>query len=376
MRFSPVLCGMVAALSLCCAAIAEEVVPETDVVPDNLVVASASYADRADVQAFIDELSRDYGFERQQLVSLFSQVTPRPNILAILDRPSTSRPYYEFRPNFVNAERIRSGVYFWREHRELIAAVADRYQVDPEYLVAVLGAETMWGRNTGSFRVMDALSTIAFDYPRRAEYFRKELREFLILAREDGFDPLSLKGSYAGAMGMPQFMPSSFRAYAADWDDDKRHDIWTNPGDTLASVANYFRAHGWHRGAPLVLMAEVSGEAHQPLADDKFNLHYRVSQLADYGVHAVDQVEGDPLAVLAPLETAPGVTHYWLGLQNFYTLTRYNRSTLYAMAVHEMAGAIRAAYLDPSLVPPEPVRRKAATPAQSKKAAKNKKRRR
>ncbi|MFC4158173.1 lytic murein transglycosylase B [Chitinimonas lacunae] len=370
MRFPSVVCGGLAALLLCCPAVAEELVAAQP------IEQSSRYVDRPDVQAFIEELSRDYGFERQQLLDLFDQVVPRPQILAILDRPSTSRPYYEFRPDFVNATRIRLGVQFWREHSELLAAVADRYQIDPEYLVAVLGAETMWGRNTGSFRVLDALSTIAFDYPRRAEYFRKELREFLLLAREDGINPLSLKGSYAGAMGMPQFMPSSFRAYAADWDGDRRHDIWSNPGDTLASVANYFRAHGWHRGAPLVLLAEVQGDAFLPLVDDKFNLHYRVSELAGFGVHAVEPPANDPLAVLAPLETAPGITHYWLGLQNFYTLTRYNRSTLYAMAVHEMAGAIRAAYLDPSLVPPEPAaRRKAENSKRSKPARKGKRRR-
>ncbi|QNM98947.1 lytic murein transglycosylase B [Chitinimonas koreensis] len=280
--------------------------------------------------------------------------------------PSTSRPYYAFRPNFVNDQRIRLGVAWWREHAALLDAVSARYGVEPEYLVAILGVETMWGRNTGTFRVMDALSTVAFGYPRRAEFFRKELREFLLLARDEGVSPFSFRGSYAGAMGMPQFMPSSFHAYAQDWNGDGRHDIWNDTGDILASIAHYFVQHGWQAGRPLVVPAAVEGDAYGPLVEDKFNLHYRVSELAAFGVRPAAPLAGDPLAVLAPLEGAPGVTNYWLGLGNFYAITRYNRSTLYAMAVHELAMATKAAYLDPSLLPPEPKPARKAKPQRAK----------
>ncbi|MBV8466086.1 MAG: lytic murein transglycosylase B [Burkholderiales bacterium] len=327
--------------------------PET-AAPVSSEAASQRFSQREDVKAFIDEMVTQYGFDRAQLEAQFDRIVLKPHVLEILDRPSTSRPYYEFRPNFVNATRIRNGVAWWHEHAKTIAAVSEHYHVDPEYLVAILGVETMWGEDAGSFRVMDALSTIAFNYPRRADYFRKELREFLLLAREENQDPFSFKGSYAGAMGMPQFMPSSYRAYAQAWDGNAHRDIWRNPGDTLASIANYFSEHGWTAGTPLVARAQVQGADFAPLVDDKFNLHYKVSELAPFGVTPAKPLSDDPLAVLAPLDTAPGTTDYWLGYNNFVVITRYNHSTLYAMAVHELAQAIKAAYLDPSLLPPAP----------------------
>jgi membrane-bound lytic murein transglycosylase B len=322
--------------------------------PEHTLPIGSPLSQQPPILAFIDELVAQDGFDRAELTHLFDDVSLKPHILDILDRPSTSRPYYEFRPNFVNATRVRSGVAWWQAHAKQVDAVASHYGVEPEYLVAIIGVETMWGKNTGTFRVMDALTTIAFGYPRRADFFRKELREFLLLAREEHASPLGFKGSYAGAMGMPQFMPSSFHAYAQDWDGDGRHDIWSDSGDILASVANYFAQHGWVHGTPLVVDAHVEGDAFQPLADDKFNLHYKVSELAAFGVTPASPLADDPLAVLVPLEVSPGETRYWLGLNNFSVITRYNHSTLYAMAVHELAQTMKAAFLDPSLLPPEP----------------------
>lgn len=325
-----------------------------------LVMTSLSHAeanawvDRPDVQTFIDEMSSEHGFNRERLVETFNHVSLKPSILGILEKPSTSRPYYEFRPKFVNDKNVAEGAAYWRKNAALLDKISAQYQVEPEYLVAILGIETQWGRNTGTFRVMDALSTIAFDYPRRAEFFRKELKEFLLLAREESADPFSFRGSYAGAMGMPQFMPSSFHNFAQDWDGDHHRDIWKNQGDTLASVANYFAKHGWKAGESLVVEAKVSGDDWQKLVEDKFNLHYTVKEIAGFGVEpkslpaASRDGMADALAVLAPLETEAGVTRYWLGLNNFYVITRYNRSTLYAMAVYEMAGQIRAAYERPA----------------------------
>jgi len=320
--------------------------------------ASAIYdgplSQREDVRTFIDEMVAQHRFVRADLEVMFDHVVLKPHILDVLDRPSTSRPYYEFRPNFVNAKRIRTGYAWWKAHAATVDAVSIRYGVDPEYIVAILGVETMWGQDTGSFRVLDALTTITFGYPRRADYFRKELEAFLLLAREENADPFSFKGSYAGAMGMTQFMPTSFQAYAQDWDGTHHRDIWHSPGDALASVANYFAQHGWQHGAPLVVPAVVEGDQFGPLVDDKFNLHYKISELEPFGVKPQTPLDGDPEAILAPLETAPNSTRYWLGLNNFYVITRYNHSTLYAMAVHELATAIKAAIDDPSKLPPEP----------------------
>ncbi|MDK2126207.1 lytic murein transglycosylase B [Parachitinimonas caeni] len=322
---------------------------------------------RPDVQIFIDEMSTRHGMDRSMLSAVLDQIQLKPRILAILDRPSTSRPWYEFRPNFVENQRIRQGVAFWYKHAKTLETISNHYEIPPEYLIAIVGVETMYGSNTGSFRVADALATIAFDYPRRAEYFRGQLEQFLLLAREEGNDPLSFRGSYAGAMGVPQFMPSSFREYAVDWDGDHHRDIWTNPADILASIANYFHAHGWKIGEPLVARAKVEGSGFQPLVDDKFNLHYTVEQLASFGVKPAEAVPASRQAVLVPLDVAPDRTEYWLGFNNFYVLTRYNKSTLYAMAVHELARKIRAAYEDPLLLPPAP--KQAAKPAKASKSA-------
>lgn len=310
-------------------------------------VRAETWVNRADVQAFITEMTQEHGFNRDRLTAVFAQVTPKPGILAVLDRPSTSQPYYRFRPRFVNEENTVAGTRFWQNHTELLSKISSHYQVEPEYLIAILGIETRWGKITGSFRVLDALSTIAFDYPRRAEYFRKELREFLLLAREEGKEPLNFKGSYAGAMGMPQFMPSSFHAYAQDWDGDQKRDLWNNTGDILASIANYFSRHGWQAGEPLTMEAQVTGEGWKTLAETNFKLQHRVSEMASYGASPTNPKDQenlsrhDPLAILAPLEPEPGITRYIFGLNNFYVITRYNRSTHYAMAVHELAESIR-----------------------------------
>ncbi|MBV1777030.1 lytic murein transglycosylase B [Burkholderiaceae bacterium DAT-1] len=305
-------------------------------------------------EQFIQSLISQDGFDEAWLRAVFASVHERLEIIDILERPSTSRPWYVFRPGFVNPVRIRAGVLFWREHADLIEAISRHYHVDPEYMVTILGVETMWGKQAGRYRVMDVLTTLAFNYPRRADFFRKELREFLLLAREERRDPLSFLGSYAGAMGAPQFMPSSVRAYAQSWGTDNWRNVWDNTADILASVANYLAVHGWQQGAPVVIPAKVDGDGWKTLAEDKFNLHYRVSDLAKFNVVPDAPLQGDPQAVLAPLEREPGTFDYWLGLNNFYVITRYNRSTLYAKAVQELAVAIRAAWEDPNLLPPEP----------------------
>lgn len=336
-----------------------------------LLAASAAQADEAlvardDVKVYLDEISAQYGFNRAELDTLFLQVTPKPNILNYFDRPSTSKPWYEFRPNFVTQGRAISGAKFWRANAPLIEKISKAYQVEPEVILAILNVETGYGKNQGSFRVIDVLSTVAFDYPRRAEYFRRELTEFLLLARAEGWDPLVFKGSYAGAMGWPQFMPSSFRNFAQDWDKDGHHDIWKNPGDALASTANYLKEHGWQQGKPAYAPVNFNGDA-EPLLAEKFNLKYTVAELMEKGVQPLTEQDTREKAVYFALETEPGVTSHYLGYNNFYVITRYNKSTLYATAVLQLADDIKAAYAsgaDLDTKAKAPAKKPAAKPVQ------------
>jgi membrane-bound lytic murein transglycosylase B len=312
-----------------------------------LASADAAFLARPDVQRYIDEQVATGRFNRPELEAVFANVEPKPRILEILDRPSTSRPWYQFRANFYNERLINDGVAFWRAHADALARADKTYGVEPEMIVAILGIETHYGRNTGSFRVADALSTIGFNYPRRAEYFRNELTEFLLLSHEERLDPLTLKGSYAGAMGLPQFMPSSFRKWAVDFDGTGHRDIWNNPDDAIGSVANYFHLHGWIHGDDTVVPAVVQpGADVDALVADKFNLHYTVGQLAQRGVLPQVPLPAHALAVVVPLEVSPGVTQYWLGLNNFYVITRYNKSSLYAKVAQEIAREIKSRYVD------------------------------
>lgn len=331
-------------------------------VMSSLAQADAAFLARPDVQRYIDEQVASGVFNRPELEAVFANVEIKPNIIAILDKPSTSRPWYQFRSSFYNERLLKSGVAFWQQHAAALQRAEQVYGVPPEMVVAILGIETNYGRNTGSFRLADALSTIAFNYPRRAEYFRGELTEFLKLAKEEGIDPLSLKGSYAGAMGLPQFMPSSFRKWAVDFDGSGHRDIWNNVDDAIGSVAHYFQLQGWRHGDDIIIPAAVQpGVDVSGLVADKFNLHLTVGELKARGVLPQAQVADQVPAVLVPLETAPGVTEYWLGLNNFYVITRYNKSTLYAKVAQELAAELRLRYLNAqALQPAQP----AAAPAE------------
>jgi membrane-bound lytic murein transglycosylase B len=298
---------------------------------------------REDVQAYIKTTAAAYQFSEEELVQTLSRATPKSNVLDILDRPSTARPWYTFRVNFVNPARSLAGAKFWREHAIAIKDISERYGVEPEVIVAILGAETNYGKNTGSFHILDVLTTIAFDYPRRAEFFQKELTEFLLLAREENEDPLSFKGSYAGAMGWPQFMPSSFRQYAVDYDQNGHRDIWNHPNDAIASVAHYLKEHGWQEGKTAYTAVNINADLSEVFAD-KFNLHYNVGELMQKGVVPISELDTAEKAVLFSLETEPGFTSHFLGFNNFYVITRYNKSTLYATAVLQLSESILKSY--------------------------------
>lgn len=290
---------------------------------------------------FIADMVRKHHFSKTELEQLFSQVHRQPTILERIAKPAEAKPWYVYRKIFLTEARIQDGYAFWQEHADVLSAVQHRYGVPPEIIVGILGVETGYGRNTGGFSVIDALSTLAFGYPKRARFFRQELEEFLLLCREERMDPLAPKGSYAGAMGLPQFMPDSFRHFAADFDGDGRRDIWQNASDAIASVANYFTAHGWHPGEPVALPTVVQGESYRQLLDNGLKPHHSLAQLQSGGVQVPPELAPSTPAKLLVLAQPEGYD-YWLGLHNFYVITRYNNSPLYAMAVHELGQAIKA----------------------------------
>ena len=298
---------------------------------------AGDYDGSPQVAEFVSEMTRDYGFAGEQLMGLFRDVNRKQSILDAISRPAERvKQWKEYRPIFISDARISRGVDFWNKHAEDLARAEKEYGVPAEIIVSIIGVETFYGRNTGSHRVIDALSTLGFDYPPRQPFFRQQLKEFLLLTREEQVDPLTLKGSYAGAMGLPQFMPSSFRAYAVDFDGDGHIDIWNNPTDAIGSAASYFKQHGWAAGEPVVARAKVSGERFEEGLTVGLESQKNAGEMRALGWQ-FDKSVADQTAVTAfRLEGAEG-DEYWLGLPNFYVITRYNRSVMYAMAVHQLS---------------------------------------
>ena len=223
--------------------------------------AADNYSENPAALALIDQLVEEEGFEREELQQVFTEARRKESILEAISRPAEkTKPWYQYRAIFLNDRREREGVEFMQEHRDTLARAERETGVPAEIIVAILGVETYYGRIAGSYRVLDALSTLAFDYPRRSEFFTSELKHYLILTRDQGLDPAAMKGSYAGAMGYGQFMPSSYRSYAVDFDDDGVTDIWNNPVDAIGSIANYFKRHGWRQGDPVVFAADAGAD--------------------------------------------------------------------------------------------------------------------
>lgn len=318
--------------------------------PDAAIAAAYAgqpLASRPDVQAFIREMAARHEFNAAQLRATFGRAQSQPSIITAISRPAESKPWHAYRPIFLTPKRIQGGVEFWRANAAALAKAEQVYGVPPEYVVAIIGVETQYGGNMGKYRVLEALATLAFDYPRRAAYFRKELENFLLLARAEGVDPLAPRGSYAGAMGFGQFMPSSFRSYAVDFDGDGHRDLWRNPRDAIGSVANYFKKHGWRTGEPVAVPASVSGGRYPALVSRQLSQpRYSVANLRDQGVMPGGPVSDARSALLLELQGRDG-PEYWLGFDNFYVITRYNRSQLYAMAVYQLSQEIRERYTRP-----------------------------
>lgn len=298
--------------------------------------------DRADIRAFVDKASATGGITPDDLYHLLAKAEPQPKIIEAMQRPAEKvTPWWEYRRRFLTPQRIREGVAFWQQHRELLDRVATERGVAPEYIVAILGVETFYGRITGRYRVLDALATLAFDYPPRSEFFGKELTNFLLLSREESVDPLVALGSYAGAMGAPQFMPSSYRRYAVDGNGDGMRDLFSTWDDVVASVANYFREHGWQPGGPVLIEASIAADAQITLDLKNLELTDTLDSARAKGLTFDSSLPGDTPVILIPAEGehAPSVR---IGFANFTTITRYNRSVRYAMAVHDLAQALAA----------------------------------
>jgi len=290
---------------------------------------------RQDVQEFIRQMSEKHGMDSTELTHMLGQAQVKQSILDAISRPAErTLSWREYRPIFLTEQRIRLGQEFWNNQAEHIDRISSEYGVAPSVIVAIIGVETKYGRITGSYRVIDALATLAFEYPPRADFFRSELSHFLLLSRESGVDPLVAIGSYAGAMGAPQFIPSSFRAYAVDDDKDQRIDLWSNWQDVLASVANYFRAHGWQNGQPVAVRASRTTDAVAGSRD--LGLDTTVQALRDQGWAFNTGLAPETAAMAIRLAGEDG-PEYWVGFQNFHVITRYNRSVLYAMAVYQLA---------------------------------------
>lgn len=298
------------------------------------------YIEHDGATEFIDRMVTEHEFDRDELKALFAEVAYKDAIIQAMERPAERvRPWHEYREIFITEQRIAQGVEFWRQHRQTLERAEQQWGVPAEVIVAIIGVETSYGRNKGRWRVLDALSTLAFDYPKRSPFFTRELEQFLILTREQGKDPLELVGSYAGAMGYGQFMPSSYRHYAYDFDGDGLIDIWDNPVDAIGSVANYFSEHGWKPDAPVVSRAAVREGFDDSVANQSLKPEHTLGELAGYGFVTKQALSPDLAATAMVLEGKTG-PEYWIGLENFYVITRYNHSRLYAMAVHQLGELI------------------------------------
>jgi peptidoglycan lytic transglycosylase B len=290
---------------------------------------------------FIAQMVERHNFDAASLSKIFKQTIVSKTILDAISRPAEKKlTWHEYRQIFIKEKRINQGVEFMQKNKPKLDEAEKKFGVPAEIITAIIGVETFYGRIAGSYRVVDALNTLAFHYPKRADFFRSEFEHFLLLAREQGFDPNSLKGSYAGAMGMPQFISSSYRHYAIDFDGDDVIDIWDNPNDAIGSVANYFAEHGWKKGKPVTVKANVEGKNYKQALKSGLKPDINASDLHNYGIVTDSKFEEGEKLKLFKFEQEKH-NDYWLAHNNFYVITRYNHSHLYAMAVYQLALEIK-----------------------------------
>lgn len=293
----------------------------------------------SNIDAFIKDMVSRHHFNKAELDELFESVEIKENILKAMAKPAEALPWYKYRKIFLTDARIDAGVKFWQENAAVFAAVERQYGVPAEIIIAILGVETLYGRNTGSHRVIDALSTLGFAYPARSKFFLSELENFLLLCREENMHPLNPTGSYAGAMGMPQFMPSSFRTYATDFNNDKQRDIWHDNADTIASIANYLAKHNWQPGQAIAFPVKAEGEAYKAALNNDLKPALTFAQLKSLQLDTLGQTPLNSKIKLLAFEQENS-QELWAALDNFYVITRYNHSPLYAMAVFQLSKAI------------------------------------
>ena len=293
---------------------------------------------------FIATMVNEHGFDAAEVEALLRDAKVREDILKAMRRPAEGLPWHRYRPIFMTDKRVAGGVEFYTRHAETFAAAEKKFGVPVEVIAAIIGVETQYGDITGKHRVLDALVTLGFHYPPRATFFRGELEQFLILSEEEQLPPSEILGSYAGAMGLGQFIPSSYRHYSVDGDGDQQRDLWRSIPDAIFSVANYLAVHGWEQGGPVALMLSGNG---QPPADTKLPLKpaWPTSEILAWGFEASSEIDPIRQATLVELEQVDNM-EYWLGYKNFYVISRYNHSKLYSMAVYQLSQALKSAGVD------------------------------
>lgn len=309
-----------------------------------LTACTGNIKDSESYPAFINKMVTTHQFDAAKLEELFQTVEIKEDILERISSPAESMPWYKYRKIFMTDARIYGGVAFWQENEPTLTAVEQQAGVPAEIIIAILGVETFYGKKTGNYRVIDALSTLAFAYPPRSPFFLGELESFLLLCRNEHLNPMEPTGSYAGAMGMPQFMPSSFNNYAVDFDNDGRRDIWHNKSDVIASVANYFVKHQWQPGQTIALPVSATGERYKTALTKDLKPDLRLAGLESLNLKLSIPLPLNTKVKLLAFEQEtsgqkPG-EELWAGLDNFYVITRYNHSPLYAMAVYQLSQAI------------------------------------
>ncbi|HYR05053.1 MAG TPA: lytic murein transglycosylase B [Gallionella sp.] len=290
------------------------------------------------IPEFIDEMVVKHQFRRNELENAFAHAQHLPAVIEAISRPATIKPWPEYRAAFVNQKRIKLGLEFWGKYRQTLRRAERKYGVPQEIIIAVIGVETIYGQNAGNFRVLDALTTLAFDYPRRADFFRTELENYLLLARDQQFDLMTIRGSYAGAMGIPQFMPSSYRNYAVDFNGNHKTDLLGEDRDAIGSVANYLQSYGWVRGEPVAVRVQVGEES----CLGEIRMPRSFAEWAAAGIVPSANFALDKPARLVDFTVEEG-KEFWLVFNNFEVITRYNNSDFYAMSVFQLAEEIKAA---------------------------------
>ena len=304
---------------------------------------TAALDDAAEIAPFAANMEERHGVSADEVRALLEEAEVLDSVLESIQRPAERMSWHKYRKIFIVEKRIANGVEFWREHSDALERASERFGVPPEIIVAIIGVESYYGVHRGRHRVLDSLATLGFRYPRRSEFFLSELESFVLLSREEGIDPRRVKGSYAGAMGIPQFISSSYRRYAIDFDGDGSRDLVESSEDAIGSIANYLSMFGWLPGAAIAVRAEVEGSAFRAVVEQGLEPHASLASIRANGVGFATYAADEELGALLEFETKDGF-EYWVGLTNFYVITRYNHSQLYALAVFQLAERIRDRY--------------------------------